>query len=193
APALIFATNPGGDPEQLSGPDYAIGNRVFAKHHELTVGWKDQHAYTPLQQRLRGLLKDTLGLEDIAAVPYTNLIFQRTSNTSGLDWSLADKCWPVNELILSLVRPRLVITIGNGLGNSPYAYLKHVLEGDAEQSAPSGFGRYRLRYATARHDGYPVSLLGLPHLSRYPVTSPAYGNARAWIQARAMEAGVPPA
>lgn len=190
APALIFATNPGGDPERLSGADYAIGNRVFASRHELTFGWKPDGSYTPLQKRVRGLLSDMLGLDDVAAIPYTNLIFQRTANTSGLDWSLADKCWAVNKLILDLVRPHLIITIGNGRGNSPYAYLRQALQADSEQTAPSGFGNYQLRYATARQHDARVGLLGLPHLSRYPITNSAYQSAQRWVQARAAEAGI---
>lgn len=190
APVIVFGTNPGGASEEYTDAVHLIGNAVFSTQHELTIGWRSDGTYTPLQTRLRSLLGDLLGIDDLASILYTNLIFQRTANISKLDWSLADKCWPVNELILGIVRPRLVICIGNARRNSPYAYLKKIFKGDAEQSAPANFGRYQLRYAAARQKGGTVGLLGLPHLSRYPITGPGFGAARSWVRARAVEAGV---
>lgn len=187
APLLIMGTNSGGS-EKESGTDYTIANRIFAKKHELTIGWKNDDGFTPLQTRLRALLEKILNIHDIESVPYTNLIFMRTRDTTSLNWDLARKCWPVNKCILDIVQPRLVITIGNALGNSPYAFLKLKFESSNEQETLSGHGRYQLRYSAMSNGNKKFSVLGLPHLSRYSIMS--YPEDQHWVVNRAKEAGL---
>lgn len=184
APLLVMGTNPGG---LEKGAGYAIANNIFAETHNLIIGWKADGGFTPLQNRLREFLKK-LNIPDIESVPYTNLIFMRTQDTTSLDWDLAKECWPINKLILDIVQPHLVITIGNGLGNSPYTFLKQELECSNEQETPSGFGHYQLRYSVMSNGNKKFGMLGLPHLSRYPIAS--YPEDQDWAISRAKESGL---
>jgi len=185
---LIFGTNPGGTPSELSGPEFSIGKRLFSKHHELTIGWKTDGSFTPLQVRLRFLLQNLLGIKDVETVPYTNLVFMRTRDTKSLDWNLAHQCWKVNALIFDITRPVLTITVGNGLHNSPYAFLNGKLRGVQHQEVHSGYGHYKLRYFVGEFNGRKLCVIGLPHFSRYQIMK--YPASQNWIVDRAREAGV---
>lgn len=117
----------------------------------------------PLQKRAVWVMQ-ALGLqvEDICA---SNLIFVQSKGYKGVEYSLADKCWPVHKAILDLVRPRVIVCCGNS-GVSSYGYLKARF-GGAETTVPSGHGNWRLKSFHTSIDGRPYWVVGLPHLSRY--------------------------
>ena len=65
----------------------------------------------PLQQRVNWLLSQ-LG-SDTRDVLSTNLIFMQSRDASGVSIEHAKLCWPVHEALLSIVRPSIILTIGN--------------------------------------------------------------------------------
>ncbi len=178
---LIVGTNPGGSATELGGSQYAIKNNIVALAPELlSKEWGENGELTPLQKRIKLVVEEWLEAGSLKYAPYTNLIFMRTKNTTTINWNWADTCWPVNEFLLDTIQPSLILTIGNGRRQSPYAFLSSKLKAQNESSCPSGFGRYALRSATGHHRDRKITLLGLPHLSRYPIGS--YENkVRGWI------------
>jgi len=117
----------------------------------------------PLQKRIKWVT-ESLGLNtrDVCA---SNLIFLQSRGASDISFSLAKKCWPVHEAILSIVKPKLIIAFGNS-EVSPYGYLHAMLGGD-EEYFPSGHGNWSLKGFSCEINGRSVYVAGLPHLSRY--------------------------
>ncbi len=132
--------------------------------------WKNyQPGNAPIQRRLRWLLEQ-LGY-DLRAACASNLIFTSSQDGASSGYpELADVCWPVHERILELVRPRLILTFGNG-GKSPYRYLRDKWPKDrtAEKCFPAGHGGWQCRAFHAKVCTQAALILGLPHLARYDI------------------------
>lgn len=113
----------------------------------------------PLQRNVQ-LLFDSLGqpLRDVCA---SNLIFTRSSKESGVNYlENAKTCWPVHEMIIDIVSPRVIITFGR----RPFDYISEILGAESPQEIPSGHGSWTCRAALI---GEGRTLIGFPHLSRY--------------------------
>lgn len=182
---LVMGYNPGGD----EGP--ALKKEIDAKfartvNHYLD-NWhqrKGQDAagnqqyreskQFPLQRRLQWLVGE-LGhsLETVCA---TNLIFFQSHRSGGVNHKNdSEVCWPVHERILAIVKPKIIVAIGNG-GTSAYTALKQRLrshEGFQEMTPDmaSGHGSWKLRAFQVKLDGRSLTVLGFPHLSYYAVDS----------------------
>ncbi len=117
----------------------------------------------PLQKRIQWIL-ESLGL-NTREVCASNLIFLQSREASDISYSLAEKCWPVHEAILNIIKPKLIIAFGNS-AISPYGYLQSML-GGKEQYFPSGHGNWSVKGFSCKINGLPVYVAGLPHLSRY--------------------------
>jgi len=117
----------------------------------------------PLQKRIQWIIRSIkLNPRDICA---TNLIFLQSRRAGDIRFSLAEKCWPVHEAILSIVKPKLIIAFGNSR-TSPYGYL-HSIFGGKEELFPSGHGNWQLKGFKGHINDRTVYVAGLPHLSRY--------------------------
>ena len=132
--------------------------------------WENQNGNwpkgeAPLQKRIQWILKSiTLNPRDIRA---SNLIFFQSREASDISFSLAKKCWPVHAAILSIVKPKLIVSFGNS-GTSPYGYLHSILGCDEkEESFPSGHGNWKIKGFNSQINGRSIYVAGLPHLSRY--------------------------
>lgn len=163
----LMGLNPGG----IDGP-------VLAKNIEtlltrttnafLDEAWENGSATyeagkAPLQERISWLLEN-LGC-DPRNVIATNLIFVQSRDANGISYSLADHCWPVHKALLSIVKPKLILAFGNS-GFSPYGYI-HQLYGGEQFYEDSGHGDWSLKSFVTDIEGHIVSVVGLPHLSRY--------------------------
>lgn len=187
----LLGLNPGGDPDDEILRAQTIGKTLAAlptKHENewLDKSWRRTGVRTPpgkspLQLRVQALLRE-LGLEPREACS-ANLIFARSRNAAGSGFrDLAPLCWPVHEQILGIVRPRVILTIGNASG-SPYAWLKSRLAPtSSEVTVPSGHGGWTCRSFT---DGR-YRVVGLPHLSRYAVDR--HPHVFEWLRRLAVEA-----
>lgn len=105
---------------------------------------------------------------DVRKVCASNLIFVRSREAIGVAYGLADTCWPVHEVILDIVKPKLILCCGNS-GASPYGYLKDRFSA-VEQCSPDGLtqhGNWKIKTFTVNNEGDHVLVVGLPHLSRY--------------------------
>lgn len=185
---LIVGTNPGGSVTVHRDPEFAIKNHIIAKMPELVnTDWRKNGKLTPLQNRIKLVVESWLDGGRIENVPYTNLIFMRTQSMATIDWNWAERCWPVNEFLLDSIQPSLILTIGNGRASSSYAFLSRKLEADNHSSVNAGFGRYVLKSAIGHYHDRDITLLGLPHLSRYPIASYEH-KVREWIATQVQNA-----
>ena len=117
----------------------------------------------PLQKRVAWLLGN-IGI-DPREVLSSNLIFMQSRDANGVSIEHANKCWPVHEALLSIVRPRLILTFGNS-SFSPYGYI-HALDGGIQRCAPAEHGNWSLKGFNAYLPWGEVFVVGIPHLSRY--------------------------
>ncbi|WP_290901718.1 hypothetical protein [Aquabacterium sp.] len=163
----LLGLNPGGQ----GGP--SLGERLGTllsreENAYLDEAWDNgggsyKPGEAPLQKRVDWLLSQ-LGVET-RNVLSTNLIFMQSRDASGVSIEQAKLCWPVHEALMSIVRPRVILTFGNS-SFSPYRYL-HTLFGGSQRYAPSGHGDWSLKGFNARMPWGEVFVAGLPHLSRY--------------------------
>ena len=172
-PVYLLGLNPGGNPDDPRHREQTIGSTLDVLHSKreneyLDVSWRERGVRRPagqakLQRRVRRLA-EMMGL-NLQTVCSANLLFARSTTAENSDYSeLAPICWPVHELILGLVQPRLIVVFGNS-GISPYSYLVSRFEPAREETFPSGHGSWCCRSFNV--GGMRVA--GLPHLSRYAV------------------------
>lgn len=119
-----------------------------------------------LQKRVIWVL-ETLGV-DPRSVCATNLIFVKSRDAKGVDYKIADTCWPVHKAMLGIVKPKLIVAFGNSKV-SPYHYLlSRFGSGSQDPDEPSGHPNWTLKGFKANlPDGNSPYVVGLPHLSRY--------------------------
>ena len=118
------------------------------------------------QRRLRDLTQ-ALGYE-LKDLPGSNLIFPQSRQAHLTDHHYAELCWPAHELFLDMIRPKIILSIGNGEPKSAFGYLRikysRPKEVERIQSKLSGWGCKRF---TAEIKGRPTRVVGIPHISRY--------------------------
>ena len=102
---------------------------------------------------------------NLRGTPASNLIFATSPDASGVEYRLADICWPVHQTILEIVQPSKILVFGNGEYKSPYAFIRSRYLGHEEQlTVRRG---YILKRLTTVINGRPVKVIGIPHLSRF--------------------------
>jgi hypothetical protein len=166
----FLGVNPGGSPEEtketIQSTLEELGALTKAAYENayLDQCWCGKEGCAgccrPLQKRFRFLFKDVLEV-DPRVVCATNLIFQRSrSERDAGGWELAKTCWPVHDVILKIVQPRVIITFGR----LPFEFIRERLSGTHPTAERSGHGNWQWR--SSKLETGQV-LIGLPHLSRY--------------------------
>lgn len=162
-PVYFLGLNPGGDPKRVP---FTVRSRLLElpdhDWNNYTVSWGGRRPGAhPLQRGVRWVA-DALG-QDLATICASNLIFTRSPNERGSGYpEAADHCWPVHEVILRIVRPRLIVTVGR----QPFDYLrKRFPEGRNLRPFAAGHGGWRCRAFCCDHR----IVVGLPHLSIYAI------------------------
>jgi uracil-DNA glycosylase len=115
---------------------------------------------SPATEGIQILFKDVLEV-DPRIVCATNLIFQRSRGERDAGgWELAKTCWPVHDVILKIVQPRVIITFGR----LPFEFIWEKLSGTHPTAERSGHGSWQWRSSKLETEQV---LIGVPHLSRY--------------------------
>jgi hypothetical protein len=118
--------NPGGDPdriepsvvkslEELKDNHCSYEDECWGKSCLKNCRNQDHFGNSPHQKRVKDLA-EILGY-DIRKVFAANGIFIRSKQQSDLQddsWELFKRCWPVHELFLSIVQPKIILCLGNG-------------------------------------------------------------------------------
>jgi len=169
----LLGLNPAG--ESSNQEDYFerdIANLPTRKINAFTdEAWARGRPYKigcyPLQLRVKWLLTELVG--DVASVCASNLVFFGSNNGTDIKKAWIDDCWRVHDKMLQIIKPRLIITFGNGTNPiSPYSYLRRIYSG-SEEVISAGHGCWQCRgFKTTIHD-MPTFIAGLPHLSRYDI------------------------
>jgi uracil-DNA glycosylase len=89
----------------------------------------------------------------------------QSRDASGISYNMAERCWPVHEALLSIVQPKLILVFGNS-GFSPYGFI-HKKYGGEQTYIPAGHGDWSIKKFSTKIGGSQVTVVGLPHLSRY--------------------------
>jgi hypothetical protein len=162
----FLGVNPGGSEEGTNSIRQSLDElRTSTVNEYLDGNWNsnpNDKRRRPLQERFKFLF-DELG-EDPYAVCASNLIFKRSkSEKDDGGWKMAEKCWPVHEVILQIVKPHVIITFGR----VPFDFIKEKLHGDYHLPEKTKHGNWTWRYSILEAG---QKLIGLPHLSRYALT-----------------------
>jgi uracil-DNA glycosylase len=164
--AYIVGLNPGGDNSTnpvtvgdsvdglLKNPDNAYLDEVWegqAKQFQDSVKWVAEQLGLPLR--------------DICA---SNLVFFQSQNAEGVRPADPELCWPVHDAILQIVKPRIIIALGNKEKDSAFAFLHEKLTGGKGEIAytPIGLKERTAKRFDATIHGSKVVVAGLPHPSR---------------------------
>jgi hypothetical protein len=162
-PIYLLGLNPGGNPDDHKA---TVRERLkelpSRRSNSYQASWAGRKPGTHRLQRGVQWIAGELGvqLEDICA---SNLIFVRSKDErgSGFPGSARD-CWPVHRVILSVVRPKLIITFGS----SPYTFLRDEF-GAVAESDPCAAGHANWKCRAFQTIGMWV--VGLPHMSVYAI------------------------
>ena len=182
----ILGLNPGG----TCGPSIESDINGLNKRKENAYLDEDWPPYLTGQHRLqRGLkfLFDELGF-DLRKICASNLIFVRSRDARGAGYpENADACWPVHEVILNYVQPKIIIVFGDAQKLSPFAYLmkKHKENtGNVPEieEIQSGHGNWKCKAFTAELLGLKITIIGIPHLSIYNIAN--HGEVIDWIKTK---------
>jgi hypothetical protein len=172
----VLGHNPGGDPlvETTSvADDYAsLAGRPRGWNEYLDASWRpggrEQSPGGAIMQKRVCNLIASFGLE-IRAVCASNLIFVRSRDMETLEGQeqLAQRCWPIHRFILENVRPRAILSIG---GNRVFDFVRsQARDQSAVEEFPSGHGTWTCKAMTGQVGQLCVSIVSVPHLSRYAV------------------------
>lgn len=161
----VLGYNPGGPVGKHAGPEFSIR----ASLSNTRAGWSE---YIDGRDSLKsGFYPNVLSMfQHVGADPTSNLstnaIFERTSSSGKLKnaGKLWSTCWPVHQLLLSIVRPRVILC----LGSKTFDLLKiKSLTGVSvdEPDAATGDGCIRREavFEVAPSVRHQCMLVGLPH------------------------------
>lgn len=159
----LLGINPGGDPDKQATKTIkdSLSELPTRTKNAYLVKWRDRDpGKAPIQRRVQWLL-DALGHE-LSNVAASNLVFVRSKDASGIIQKYAGLCWPVHVRIIEIVRPKYIITFGQGV----FEYLRQRMPVGVESQHPAKHGSWMCRRFDSI-DGCRV--VGLPHLSRYDI------------------------
>ena len=189
----VMGLNPGGDPDPRPGNGPPAAETISASleaRSEKSNSWTDcpysaGPLFSVLQQRIKTMFRA------LAISPKetfcTNAISPRSKDASGVPdaWPVWwEYCWPAHQIFLSIVRPRVIICLGNVEGHSPWHMLRNPkprLPGTRNlqpiwlgSDEPSSHGKWREEVAFDLGDlgSHSCAVLGLPH--------PSGRNASGW-------------
>jgi hypothetical protein len=177
-PAYASGMNPGGDPghqdhrKQTLLESVAPIPDVWSSYVSDLWDKGRQPGDRPHQQRVARMIREGIGCEP-SSVFSANAISVRTKVANDLfdPWALwREHFWPLHQWFLGIVRPKVILALGNGNGLSAFGlFLDRASEAEREPTTNFRSGKF----ARARFDlpTGPISvlLIGAPHPSRFPV------------------------
>jgi hypothetical protein len=166
----ILGLNPGGSDEGLT-IEKSLKNIRNEDYNEYLAEWNRPAGQHPLQKNIHKLVK--LFDQDVKSICASNLIFERSKNADAIKGIYRDsekmgKYWKIHKQIIEIVQPKIIIAFGNGVEISPYQFVKEkISDCNDEKAIYAGHGNYQCRSVSVNIEGRNITLIGLPHLSRY--------------------------
>lgn len=129
----------------------------------------------PFQKRIDVLFKK-LG-KNLRCICSSNLIFIRSKSQYEIYKEFnnyAEICWEVHKEILNIVKPNVILCIGNGEDISSYSFIKKLYKYNSETKLESGRKNWKIKLIHIELNGNKITVIGLPHLSWYNIN--IYGS-----------------
>jgi RimJ/RimL family protein N-acetyltransferase len=141
-PLYLMGLNPGGNPEEIKETvlesicalqeNHCAYTDECWSHLECPQEPCPCRGESPHQRRVRDLVGALDRCLDLRNVFAANAIFLRSKDTQELknrnpDNKLWERCWRVHKFFLKIVRPKLILCLGNGNGLSPFSLLREQL------------------------------------------------------------------
>jgi hypothetical protein len=189
-PLYVMGYNPGGPTkvDERSGMGTIASSLKAVGEKRNWNDWADERygpsgTYSPFQKNIRTVF------EALGADPHrtfsTNALFVRSRGAIDVDrpWDLWwDTCWAVHQMFLDVVRPRVVVCLGNGgrSGTSTWEMLRltrrregrsfepNFPDPSEDESARHGRWRPKITLDLSGGKSHTCSVLGLPHPSAQP-------------------------
>lgn len=175
----ILGLNPGGNDGHSVYHDIINTTEHYSAYQE--GEWSTDYVNyskgcAPHQNRVKRII-ESLGIEP-NNVLCTNAIFKQSRNKSGVSWQNFEDGWFIHQFLLSIVRPKVIVCLGNGASLSAFSLLHQKSMGSPERSYLPG-GHHDSRYAFMKGRGFSgtfdlngsqlknVLVLGAPHPSRF--------------------------
>lgn len=155
---------------------------IYRQDNAYWPGTDGHHWPSQLQQKVQCLLEQIVGEEKAKKVFATNLVFMQSPDATAVRPEDADTCWPVHEAFLNIVRPRLILALGNGEDFSPYQYIHSKYGGTEDSEDTYNPRRYKLKGFKTNIAGREISVVGLPNLSRYHPAAEPDNKVINWIK-----------
>ena len=173
----IMGLNPGGEPDQSKTP--SIIESIF--DDRLNAPWS---AFTDECWEWGGRCLEPGGHRnqvrvkqiadhfeiDLSSTVSTNAVFVQTPRAVDIDVEWIGQCWSVHEELMSWLRPRVVIALGNGASLSPFSTIAaraEIVEGPRLLGRSFRQGK-TMKCHLSQHCGDLVTtVIGFPHPSRF--------------------------
>jgi hypothetical protein len=182
-PGLLYVMglNPGGDPDQLKAEGSVIWKSLVRTRSHwnayLDENWGTLTTPSPMQARVRDLFVK-LNVDSRRTLT-TNAVFTRSRTANKLEglWSnWWNHGWPVHQLFLRAVRPRLILCLGCG-DDSPFGLLRtpvpyrgrvpRLWQDDGIASRGAGLVVRRVELDLGQGERHVCAVAALPHPSRF--------------------------
>lgn len=179
----ILGLNPGGGDSITI--EQSLDQILDPSYNQYLMQWDRAEGEHPLQKNIQVIAQQfSLKVQEVCA---SNLIFTRSVGQDGANYSLRNDYWPIHRRILKIVQPKVIVAFGNG-PISPYQHLLDISQNKAEtDSVESGHGEFACVSFKAEIDNQLMTVIGLPHLSRYHLytDNPAKKKVLEWIKGKA--------
>lgn len=165
----LLGLNPGGE-GFITIKEHLDKLLVKTTNSYLDESWKNEitewpMGQAPLQKRVDFLLTE-LGYKT-REVCASNLIFITSKSSNEINYGLAGYCWRFHELLLDIIRPKIILCFGIS-DVSSYSFLLSLYMGK-ETKIESGHGKWNCRTFTTIMEGRKTTIIGIPHLSYYNI------------------------
>lgn len=182
----LMGLNPGGDPTNTGKSILQETKETKTSHNPYTdEQWQTKSrrycaGKHPHQTSVLKLIELVSGQPDTGFFS-ANAVFARTVGDKQLQdpWGWWDICWPVHQFFLSIVRPKVIVCLGNGDGVSAFRFVRSKLQPASAQGyeylnegvAMSFRSGKWSRGVLPLSDGSTMetTILGVAHPSRYHV------------------------
>ncbi|HAJ21573.1 MAG TPA: hypothetical protein DCL95_16185 [Rhodospirillaceae bacterium] len=173
--------NPGGDPGSIGKSILQETESTPYSHNPYSdEDWGGGMGTAPHQTSVLKTIELIVGRKNVDFFA-TNAVFARSVDANQLSnpWQLWDLCWPVHQFFLSLIRPKVIICLGNGDNVSAFRFMRSKLEPveaqsysylDHTTSEKFRAGKWT-RGSLSLSDGSEIetTVLGVAHPSRFQV------------------------
>lgn len=175
----LLGANPGGADKCTIKEDLEeLLKRSFDYNEYLHGIWPNGSNENPkageqkLQKRVQALFQN-IGY-DLTEVCTSNLIFFTSKDLLELKKKMnlsfnkiADICWPIHEEIISVIKPKIIISLGTGSSDSTFSYFKKKfnIENEEIEEIKIGHGEYKAKAFLYENIHY----IFIPHLSYFTI------------------------